>query len=322
MKFLFALFSFLFMAFLVPGLSAREWLTDIEKAKAESQKTGLPIYILFTNTDISKCRQYDLKLFNQKKFKDYADNNLVLVKADFGYAFSRQQLPKKLADLANKLKVDRLMLPRAFLLDFTGEEIIDYINKTNEAARQDTKKRDYESEMNYVLDFDSVKRYREYLDPFVQESKMKIAEEKKRVAEEKKKAAEEKKKAAEEKKKAAEEKKKNETAVSKETAATTPEASPNEAKSTVPATTIPDENGGTLLIPLDPKGNLEDWLKANGAEEAAEKAAEIEDAKETVEEEKNEIEAQDKAAEEAKSQPQEDKKTDTEAASQPQEDKN
>ena len=67
------------------------------------------------------------------------------------------------------------------------------------------------------------------------------------------------------------------------------------AKADVSETTIPDENAGSPLIPLDPEGNLQDWLKSAQSGEAATEAAEIEEIKEIVEEEKEAIEEADEA---------------------------
>ena len=51
MKAFYALCCFLAAAILSPALSAGEWFTDFEAAKAESAKTGRPIYMLFSNPD-------------------------------------------------------------------------------------------------------------------------------------------------------------------------------------------------------------------------------------------------------------------------------
>ena len=63
MKYFFALCCFLAAVLLSPGLSAAEWLTDFQKAKAESLKTGRPIYILFTNSDAAACLSLERTIF-------------------------------------------------------------------------------------------------------------------------------------------------------------------------------------------------------------------------------------------------------------------
>ena len=83
MKFFFALCCFLTTALLAPALTAGEWFTDFEKAKTESLKTKRPIYILFTNSDAAADRSLERTIFSQRKFQDYADKKLVLLKIDF-----------------------------------------------------------------------------------------------------------------------------------------------------------------------------------------------------------------------------------------------
>ena len=66
MKFFCALCCFLTTAMLATALSAGEWFTDFEKAKAESMKTKRPIYILFTNSDAAPYRSLDRTIFSQR----------------------------------------------------------------------------------------------------------------------------------------------------------------------------------------------------------------------------------------------------------------
>ena len=82
MKFLFALCCFFAAAVVFPELRAAEWFTDFEKAKAESIRTKRPIYILFTNSDAAPDRSLERTIFSQRKFQDYAEKKLVLLKVD------------------------------------------------------------------------------------------------------------------------------------------------------------------------------------------------------------------------------------------------
>ena len=75
MKFFLALCCFLTTAVLAPALSASEWFTDFEKAKAESLKTRRPIYILFTNSDAAPDRSLERTIFNQRKFQAASDKH-------------------------------------------------------------------------------------------------------------------------------------------------------------------------------------------------------------------------------------------------------
>ena len=267
MRFLFALCCFLTTALLAPALSAGEWFTDFNKAKAESLKTKRPIYILFTNSDAAPDRSLDRTIFSQRKFQDYADKKLVLMKVDFPVAIHLQ--PKSLSQQNKALRTEYgiSILPTALLLDANGKIYIDFVKKDGSMEKHRRK-------MNEIMDFDPPKRYTEYLDGFVKKYTPPKQEEKKAEAK------------AETKKPA------------KTSAAKKPDKKPAEkVQDTNPAeTNIPDENG-VLRIPLNPEGDFQEWLKAYQAEEAKEEAMEAEEAKELIEELK---EALEDAAEDAK----------------------
>ena len=267
MKFFFALCCFLASATALPGLVAAEWLTDFEKAKAESLKTKRPIYILFTNSDAAPDRSLDRTIFSQRKFQDYADKKLVLMKVDFPVAVHLQ--PKSLSQQNKELRTEYgiSILPTALLLDANGKIYIDFV-------KADGSQEKHRRKMNEIMDFDPPKRYTEYLDGFVKKYTPPKQEEKKAEAK------------AETKKPA------------KTSAAKKPDKKPAEkVQDTNPAeTNIPDENG-VLRIPLNPEGDFQEWLKAYQAEEAKEEAMEAEEAKELIEELK---EALEDAAEDAK----------------------
>ena len=267
MRFLFALCCFLTTALLAPALSAGEWFTDFNKAKAESLKTKRPIYILFTNSDAAPDRSLDRTIFSQRKFQDYADKKLVLMKVDFPVAIHLQ--PKSLSQQNKALRTEYgiSILPTALLLDANGKIYIDFVKNDGSMEKHRRK-------INEIMDFDPPKRYTEYLDGFVKKYTPPKQEEKKAEAK------------AETKKPA------------KTSAAKKPDKKPAEkVQDTNPAeTNIPDENG-VLRIPLNPEGDFQEWLKAYQAEEAKEEAMEAEEAKELIEELK---EALEDAAEDAK----------------------
>ena len=127
MRFLFALCCFLTTALLAPALSAGEWFTDFNKAKAESLKTKRPIYILFTNSDAAPDRSLERTIFSQRKFQDYADKKLVLMKVDFPTAIHLQ--PKSISQQNKQLRTDYgiSVLPTALLLDANGKIYIDFL---------------------------------------------------------------------------------------------------------------------------------------------------------------------------------------------------
>ena len=276
MKFFLALCCFLTTAVLAPALSAGEWPTDFEKAKAESLKTGRPIYILFTNSDAAPDRSLERTIFSQRKFQEYADKRLVLLKIDFPNAAHLQ--PKTIQQQNKELrtKFGITILPTALLLDANGDLYIDFL-------KADGSQEKHRRKINEIMDFDPPKRYTEYLDGFVKKYTPPKPEVKKAETKSDEKKAEAKKPA----KKPAQK----------------PDKKPAEkAQSTGSAeTNIPDENG-VLRIPLNPEGDFQEWLKAYQSEEAKEEAREAEEAKEIIEEAKEAIEEAEEAKKAAKPQ--------------------
>lgn len=60
------------------------WLTDFEKAKTAAKAQGKYILMDFSGSDwCGWCVKLDKEVFQQQAFKDYADENLVLMLADF-----------------------------------------------------------------------------------------------------------------------------------------------------------------------------------------------------------------------------------------------
>lgn len=244
MKYFFALCCFLVTSMLFPRLAAAEWFTDFQKAKEESARTGRPIFILFTNSDAAACLSFDRTIFTQKKFLDYADKNLVLMKADFPVAIHRQ--PKTISKQNSELRTEFgiTVLPTMLLLDSNGKLFKDFIKADGGPEK-------HRRNMNRIMDFDPPKRYSEYLDGFVKEYKppkpaaATISETKAEVKPAVKPQAKQQPKPQ-----------------TKQQAKT--------KSQDVEETTIPDEK--TLLIPLDPEGDFQEWLKSNRTEQGAEAA--------------------------------------------------
>ena len=60
------------------------WLTDYRKAQSISAQTQRDILIAFTSFDSSEwCQKLDAEIFKQDAFKEYAKQNLVLVRCDY-----------------------------------------------------------------------------------------------------------------------------------------------------------------------------------------------------------------------------------------------
>ena len=66
------------------ALAGEEWLTDINKAKKEAAEKKLPILVDFSGSDwCGWCIKLDKEVFDQKEFKAFAKDRVVLFKADF-----------------------------------------------------------------------------------------------------------------------------------------------------------------------------------------------------------------------------------------------
>lgn len=72
------------------------WHVLMEDAFAESEKTGKPIMANFTGSDwCGWCKRLSAAVFNKPEFKEWADENVVLLELDFP---RRTQLPQKLKE--------------------------------------------------------------------------------------------------------------------------------------------------------------------------------------------------------------------------------
>ena len=71
-----------------PAVDAKRkarWLGKMAKAMDESKVTGLPILVLFTGTSwCPYCIKLEDELFSKKEFSAFANQNLVLLKLDYG----------------------------------------------------------------------------------------------------------------------------------------------------------------------------------------------------------------------------------------------
>lgn len=63
---------------------SQNWLTDFETAKNQAAKEARPILVVFQGSDwCAPCIKLDKKIWSSETFKNYADDNLILVQADF-----------------------------------------------------------------------------------------------------------------------------------------------------------------------------------------------------------------------------------------------
>lgn len=81
------------------------WFTDLQKADAESKRTGKPIFGFFTGSDwCGWCRKLQADVFSKEDFKKWAQKKVILLELDFP---RRKQLP-------NNLRQQNQQMARAF----------------------------------------------------------------------------------------------------------------------------------------------------------------------------------------------------------------
>lgn len=72
------------------------WMVSLEKAYQESEKTGKPIMANFTGSDwCGWCKRLSAAVFVKPEFKQWADDNVVLLELDFP---RRKQIPQDIRE--------------------------------------------------------------------------------------------------------------------------------------------------------------------------------------------------------------------------------
>ena len=118
------LWIFIFLSFML-GISAhsQNWLTNFEKAKQKSANTGNNILLVFSGSDwCVPCMKLEKEIWEKKTFQNYADTNLVLLRADFPRR-SKNRLSEKQRKHNEKLAEkynENGIFPMVILLDSTG----------------------------------------------------------------------------------------------------------------------------------------------------------------------------------------------------------
>jgi thioredoxin-related protein len=118
MKFIFSL-AFIFLL-----NSQNEWNSDFEQAKIEAARSHKLILLNFSGSDwCSPCIRLKEKIFDSDIFEKYAEQNLILVRADFP-RLKKNQLSKEQTKQNEKL-ADQYdsggKFPFTILLDETGK---------------------------------------------------------------------------------------------------------------------------------------------------------------------------------------------------------
>ena len=103
------------------GGSKVVWLTSLETAKTESATRKVPILVDFSGSDwCGWCIKLDKEVFSKPAFKDYAQDNLVLLLIDFPRrAAQSDEVKKANRTLAEQFQVEGF--PSVLLLDAEGK---------------------------------------------------------------------------------------------------------------------------------------------------------------------------------------------------------
>ncbi len=66
------------------GLSAQNWLTDLDQAQALAAEQKRPIVLVFQGSDwCAPCIRLDREIWSSDAFREYAAGHFVMLKADF-----------------------------------------------------------------------------------------------------------------------------------------------------------------------------------------------------------------------------------------------
>jgi len=120
-------------------LNPVEWNTDFEKAKTEAARSHKFILLNFSGSDwCSPCIQMKEGIFDADIFKRYAEQNLILVRADFP-RLKKNQLSKEQTKQNEKL-ADKYnpegKFPFTILLDETGKVFKEWEGYPNESPEK------------------------------------------------------------------------------------------------------------------------------------------------------------------------------------------
>jgi protein disulfide-isomerase len=99
------------------------WMTDFDAATAKAKADEKPLLVNFTGSDwCGWCIKLDKEVFSKSTFKDYAEENLVLVEIDFPRGKSQSaELKAQNEALAGKYGIRGF--PTILLLDADGKVI-------------------------------------------------------------------------------------------------------------------------------------------------------------------------------------------------------
>lgn len=109
---------------ITPITDTSEWTYDFEAAKISAKTSDKTILIVFSGSDWCKpCIQLHKDLFETEIFKEYAEEHLVLLKADFPYKKKNRLSKEQTAhneSLASRYNPEG-EFPRAVFTEATGK---------------------------------------------------------------------------------------------------------------------------------------------------------------------------------------------------------
>ncbi len=126
----------LFSLLIMSSLHTITWSTDFDKAKEEAAKSHKLIVLSFSGSDwCIPCMRLHKEIFESDVFKRYAEDNLVLVNADFP-RLKRNQLSKQQVKINEALAErynPRGSFPLTLLLDASGKVLRQWQGYPNES---------------------------------------------------------------------------------------------------------------------------------------------------------------------------------------------
>jgi thioredoxin-related protein len=113
-----------------------EWMTNFEDAKATASKENKMILLNFSGSDwCAPCIKMKRNVFESDSFKNYADQHLVLLRADFPRMKKNQ--PSKEQVQHNETLAEKYnpqgKFPLTLLLDATGKVIREWDGYSNQS---------------------------------------------------------------------------------------------------------------------------------------------------------------------------------------------
>ena len=126
----------LLFSLMVVGFTYADWLTDFDEAKDQAEKESKMILLNFSGSDwCAPCIKMKHSVFENESFKKFAEENLVLVRADFP-RLKKNQLEKAQVThnekLAEKYNPEG-KFPFTILLDANGKVIQQWDGYSNQS---------------------------------------------------------------------------------------------------------------------------------------------------------------------------------------------